>query len=214
MRLDPAVARRKFEREVSRVEAQRATLRRWGCHIADATYPHVDVIFLSHKPLRTMLSIDPDLAKGRARQARRKTQNVLRVDLHLSAARAFGVRVDLRDFDQRAPGVSFHDPFTWDPLPFDRLPPGHHFDGHGTALRVVLDVHPLTKGPFLCMRGIREYHEHPQHSGDEWALYRRDFGLFTVLHTVWRTCVEHLRLHLIPTPNGVPKFLWQVEQAV
>lgn len=26
--------------------------------------------------------------------------------------------------------------------------------------------------PFLCMRGVREYHRHPGHTGDAWLLYR------------------------------------------
>lgn len=27
---------------------------------------------------------------------------------------------------------------------------------------------------FFCLRGIKEYHEHPQHSGDSWFLYRKE----------------------------------------
>jgi hypothetical protein len=27
--------------------------------------------------------------------------------------------------------------------------------------------------PFLCMRGVREYHRHPAHNGDAWLLHRR-----------------------------------------
>jgi len=26
--------------------------------------------------------------------------------------------------------------------------------------------------PFFCIRGIREYHNHPYHTGDAWLLYR------------------------------------------
>lgn len=26
--------------------------------------------------------------------------------------------------------------------------------------------------PFLCLAGVREYHEHPAHSGDSWLLHR------------------------------------------
>lgn len=26
--------------------------------------------------------------------------------------------------------------------------------------------------PFLCIPGIREYHNHPSHSGDSWLLHR------------------------------------------
>jgi hypothetical protein len=28
--------------------------------------------------------------------------------------------------------------------------------------------------PFLCLPGVREYHEHPGHSGDAWELHRRN----------------------------------------
>lgn len=26
--------------------------------------------------------------------------------------------------------------------------------------------------PFLCIAGVREYHDHPAHSGDAWELHR------------------------------------------
>jgi len=26
--------------------------------------------------------------------------------------------------------------------------------------------------PFLCIAGVKEYHEHPGHSGDSWELHR------------------------------------------
>ncbi len=128
------------------------------------------------------------------------------------AARSFGVRVDLEDFDQRAPGVSFRDPFTWELLPFAQLPIGQHVDDYNNVLRVVLDVHPLTKNPFLCMRGTREYHEHPQHTGDAWALYRGHLGVFTVLSTVWRTCVERARPHMILKSLSNPTLQWEAER--
>ena len=30
------------------------------------------------------------------------------------------------------------------------------------------------KIPFLCVRGIKEYHDHPAHSGDSWFLHRNN----------------------------------------
>ena len=30
------------------------------------------------------------------------------------------------------------------------------------------------KPPFICIPGIREYHNHPAHTGDSWLLHRRD----------------------------------------
>jgi len=211
MRLDPAVARRKFAREVARVEAQRSMLRRWGCCLVESTFPYVDTVFVPSKPMHLVLSRDRDRAKGRVRDARRQPQQVP-LELSMFSARAFGVRLDLTDFDQRPPGVSFRDPFTWDPLPFAQLPPGHYFDGLGNALPVVRDVHPHTRAPFLCMRGTREYHEHPQHTGDDWALYRSDYGLFTVLSSLWRICIEHVRPSVTVSLNGQARVLWNVGQ--
>jgi hypothetical protein len=210
MRLDPAVARRKFERELKRAEAQRTTLGHWGCFVVGATYPHVDAVFVPRKSMRLSLSAAPQRSKGRVRMAGREQQFSVH-DIPMLAARAFGIRVDLTDFDQRPPGVSFRDPFTWEPLPFALLPLGQHLDEQGKAMQVVLDSHPVTKLPFLCMRGIREYHEHPQHTGDDWVLYRGHYGLFSVLSTVWRTCVEQVRPNLMVLPNGKRHLLWEAE---
>lgn len=211
MRLDPAVARRKFAREVERVEAQRAVLRGWGCFIVGSAYPHLDAVFVPRRPMRLSLPVDPRQQQGLIVMARPEPQ-FARLEVPALAARAFGLRVDLADFDQRAPGVAFHDPFTWEPLPFAQLPLGQHTDEHGKTLQVVLDGHPRTSGPFLCMRGTREYHEHPQHTGDEWALYRGQYGAFATLHTVWRTCVEGARPNLMLLPDGRRIIVWEVEK--
>lgn len=36
-----------------------------------------------------------------------------------------------------------------------------------------LQANSLEDAPFLCMPGIREYHDNPAHSGDSWLLHRR-----------------------------------------
>lgn len=42
--------------------------------------------------------------------------------------------------------------------------------------------------PFLCLPGVREYHDHPGHSGDAWELHRRDgAGALVRLADVIRT---------------------------
>lgn len=53
------------------------------------------------------------------------------------------------------------------------------------------DHHPDTSKPFLCMRGIREFHTHPSHRNEVWDNYRgRDgmnlVGLLDQLSRAWR----------------------------
>jgi hypothetical protein len=69
-----------------------------------------------------------------------------------------------------------------------------------------LDDHPFTHKPFLCLRGIREYHEHPQHSGDEWLLYRESMNMFSIVMSLWRVAVDLPRPMLLVQENG-----WQVQ---
>jgi hypothetical protein len=52
--------------------------------------------------------------------------------------------------------------------------------------------HPQTKRPFVCMAGVREYHNHPSHVGDSWDNYksRPGYDLGGVLTRVWRSWQE------------------------
>jgi hypothetical protein len=34
--------------------------------------------------------------------------------------------------------------------------------------------------PFICIPGVREYHNHPSHTGDSWLLYRKKAGVGTL----------------------------------
>jgi len=207
MRLDPQVSRAKFDREVALLGRQRDVLRSWGAFVADSTYPNVDVVFAPRKPLKLTMPVAQLSIIVPAHQS------LATGELPVLAARAFGVRVSLEDFDQRAPSVSFRDPWTWEFLSADRVPLGQTLDENGRNQLVVLNEHPQTRRPFLCIRGTREYHEHPQHTGDEWALYRGDVGLFSVLATVWRTCVELARPNLILARPGQVQIQWEAEGA-
>jgi hypothetical protein len=86
---------------------------------------------------------------------------------------AFSVRINFTNFDFEPPSVVFVNPFTEGlvrrdqvPMIFIQLnknPPFQPLDllqGHGNMV------------PFFCIPGVREYHDHPAHSGDSWFLYR------------------------------------------
>lgn len=38
-------------------------------------------------------------------------------------------------------------------------------------------AHEQTGRPFVCMRGVREYHTHPSHRNEVWDTYRNDDGM-------------------------------------
>lgn len=95
------------------------------------------------------------------------------------------VRIDFTNYDLWAPSVVFVDPFTSRPLaleevglPFGRMLP----DG---TVQPMLQGHP-GRPAFLCLPGVREYHEHPAHDGDSWLLHRGkgEGGLFFLVDKI------------------------------
>lgn len=223
MRIDPRVSELKFEREVAQLYAQIETLKKRGVIIHRIEYPIVEAIFLSTAPLKLVqireMPTGTPLPPGIAIPPDLPPDAKLRFEHHqdlVFGTRAFGVRVALDDFDQRAPSVVFCDPITWEDLPAGMIHIGNHVDQNGVASQVIIAVHPIFKKPFLCMRGIREYHEHPQHSGDDWMQYRKHYGLFSTLDTVWRTCVHNARPFLMVASQGTPpnlQFGWTIAGA-
>lgn len=210
MRVDPAVAHLKFEQEVESLSRNEATLRSWGVFVIRVAEPSVDVMFVPRRPL--VLSLPTRPPPGVVVPAGPAVW-MAGIEIPLLAGRAFGVRFGLDDYDQRAPSVGFCDPWTWEPIPYEVLLRASVI-GPGGPMNVILGGHPSTGKPFLCIRGVREYHEHPQHSGDDWALYRASTGLFTLVQRVWQICVRDVMPNLAvqPHPNKVNiQVNWQAE---
>jgi hypothetical protein len=216
MRVDPEVCRRMFDAEVEQLRRQSADLRLWGCIVVDTTFPNVDVIFFPCEALQ-LATVGAKASPLVLLTAEAEVQKVGKYGAIGSLA--FGVRFGLDDFDQRPVSVSFRNPRTWEPLSMEQLPVGQRVDENGKKMPVLVDVHPLTRRPFLCMQGIREYHEHPQHGGDDWLLYRTEMRLLYTVHSVWKTCVEAARptlLMQVQTTNPVSfqmkgKLMWSLE---
>lgn len=102
------------------------------------------------------------------------------------------VRLDYWNFDLWPPSLTFLDPVTRQPAP----PPVRAPDRvSATEVRdALIDQHPATLQPFLCLPGIREYHSHPQHSGDDWLLHRhlREGDLAVVCERIWRRMARNV----------------------
>lgn len=210
MRIDIRVSKIKFEQEVERLGSQSETLKKRGVIIHKINFPVIEAVFIPRSSLKLNLPVEippgapiPALPPNVQIPPGAKMALMAISEIPSLAARAFGTRISLDDFDQRAPSVVFCDPFTWEDIPYEKLHRGQHIGDNGKAFNVILVNHPLTKKPFLCMRGIREYHEHPQHTGDDWMQYRKHVGLFSTLDTIWRTCVYNANPSLIIQPPNI-----------
>lgn len=87
---------------------------------------------------------------------------------------AFAVKINFSNYDVEPPSVVFINPFTEQIVKREQIP---------IAFIQVNQVNlfqpqDLLQGmgditPFFCIPGIKEYHDHPAHSGDSWFLYRK-----------------------------------------
>lgn len=117
------------------------------------------------------------------------------------------VRLTYENYDIWPPSLTFIDVFT-------RAPSKPHVRAFQKTLTgprdVLIDAHPETQLPFLCVPGIREYHNHPQHSGDSWLLYRErsEGSISTVCDRLWGFMARNVfgfKLQLQGLPTWPPQ---------
>ena len=155
--IDPAVSQRKFDAEVGEWRKRAAEHGRRGIMLVDAVFPKAFAVF----------------ALPRVRPA------------HL----LFGVELDFTNYDVWPPSLRFADPLSRELWPNGMYTPINLIAG-GAVTPLFMRFRPDPANPsnltmevpvmcqagtgpaFLCMRGVREYHEHPAHSGDSWLQYR------------------------------------------
>lgn len=65
---------------------------------------------------------------------------------------------------------------------------------------IIIQKHPNTKKPFLCLPGVREYHNHPQHDGDSWDLhrYKGEGSLYFLLEKIWEYSIKPIKAYIVP----------------
>jgi hypothetical protein len=205
--VDPEVSKLKFEREVSRLAERSSDLHQRGIFVVGTpAFPLVELVFVPRHLLRVAVAVQQTtivMAPGSFAMA----------EVPSLAARAFKARFDLTDYDRRAPSLEFRDPWTNDLLLYDTMFRALEYQKERKAHLVLLPDHPTTHKPFLCIRGIREYHEHPQHSGDQWFLYRNEMSLFSIIMSLWRTSIDLSRPMLVPQPTGIG-VQWSAEEKI
>jgi hypothetical protein len=157
---DPEVSRAKFDREVAEFRALAGEYAQRGWLLVEAEFPNVFVVMAAPQ-LRP-----PPIVTG--------------------------VLLDYTDYDLRPPSVRLVSPFTRQPYKASELPTNLLRQVEGDAVPIGLSLPPGVMAPrmvqqqtlmqsygpdelpFLCIAGVREYHEHPAHSGDRWELHRMD----------------------------------------
>ena len=152
MFVDPEISRRKFEREVAQFLADRKAHHRRGVWLVEATFPDAHFVFVA-------------------------------VQTRPYPMVAFATVINFDNYDVEPPSVRFVHPITWEILKKRELP--HQFATKSQRISVApgqfMDAldQPLIVGfddeapPFVCLQGVREYHNHPAHSGDSWWLHRK-----------------------------------------
>jgi hypothetical protein len=173
--VDPEVSRAKFDREIAAYRKMEATYRTRGWLLLDADFPEACVAFAVPK-----LRPYPIVA---------------------------AVVIDFTDYDLRPPSVRFVDPFTREPLVARNLnfsmlrrqsmPPEMFATmlQQGTVpVTNIVQFSGPDDHPFICLPGIREYHDNPAHTGDSWLLHRAsgEGSLAFILDKIWTYGVEPL----------------------
>jgi hypothetical protein len=164
--VDSGISAKKFKRELDAWKSNPdARARGWLLLDIDEAFPSVEIAFLA----KLGVSNAPTFLPAVVCAARLKYDN----------------------YDLLPPSLTFIDAVT-------RLPARPHVraiiaspDG---PQDVLIDAHPLTGQPFLCLPGIREYHTHPQHTGDDWLLHRpmHTGAIWTVCDRIWRLMVRNV----------------------
>jgi hypothetical protein len=176
--VDPTVSRVKFNREIAEYRELEPAYRRRGWVLVSAEFPEALVILAAPQ-----LNPPPIVA---------------------------GVHFDYSNYDVRPPSVRLVNPFTDEPykakalpthlkravesagppIPGLQLPPGAQarFVSH----QPLMQAYGPDDTPFLCIAGVREYHDHPGHSGDAWELHRRSGAgrLVRLLETISKYGVQ------------------------
>jgi hypothetical protein len=198
VQVDPEVSRLKFEREMARLAVQRSLLEARGVFVmGSSAYPIVDLLMVPRHPLQMAIPV------SQAGSIFLPQPATMRAEMPSLAARAFKAHFDLTDYDLRAPSLELRDFWSDAVLPYATMFRALEFEPQRGVHPVLLDDHPSTHKPFICLRGIREYHEHPQHSGDDWLLYRTTLSLFSIVVSVWRVCVDLVHPQMSLRPNGI-----------
>ena len=193
--VDPQVSRTKFEREIAEYRELERDYRLRGWLLVRADFPSVLVVLAA-----------PQLKPP---------------------AIITAVSFDYTNYDMQPPSVRLVDPFTAEPYKAKDLPthlkrsvetagapiPGLQLplgaQARFVAQQPLMQWYGPDETPFLCLAGVREYHDHPGHSGDAWELHRRSGAgrLVRLLETIAKYGVQPISDYQISLEPHIKGFV-------
>ena len=184
--VDPDVTRAKFDCELDIFRQRAADFRKRGVFLVSSEYPKATFLFSTTK------TQPPTIATA--------------------------VEIDFTDYDLRPLSVTFVDPFTNEPVPLKEqrfqmirrsgpLIRDTLGNPHLVAQIPITQPDVLRDRAFICLAGVREYHDNPAHSGDSWLLHRAsgEGSLSFILDKMWMygtNEIEQFQIVLQPKVAG------------
>ena len=172
---DPAVSRQKFDREIAEFRSQADEYRRRGWLLAEAEFPHALVILATAKtqPISLLCGVWFDYSNYDAAPPSVRLVHPLTREPYKWS------KLPTRLPRMPAPPAAGETAQPLLPGVAQALPPGiAQALAQGVAQAQLVPPQPYMQAsgdddiPFLCIAGVREYHENPAHSGDHWLLHR------------------------------------------
>ena len=188
--IEPSVSQQKFVAEIREFRQIERDWRKKGVLCLDTSFPFAEFLF-------TALNMKPNTI-------------------------LFAVSIDFTNYDLQPPSIVFIDPFTGHPVLFNEMqvkffqvnavPVAEAAPGMiiQTTPQLILMM-GTDRAPFLCIPGVREYHEHPAHSNDPWLRHRGkgEGKLCFLLDQLYNHSVPYvtgLNLNLNISVNGIKQF--------
>jgi hypothetical protein len=189
--VEPAVSHGHFDAELAEYEQMRCEYEARGWLLVQASFPIVFVVMASPK-------LTPP-------------------------AIVTGVLLDYSNYNNEPPSVRLVNPLTRIPYKQRELPTNLNRSMPGQAVQLpgmpaganvqmqvaqpLMQAHEPDDIPFLCIAGVREYHEHPAHTGDAWELHRalgagRLVRLLEVIHHYGVEPIQDYAIQLVPQIGG------------
>lgn len=188
--IDPHVSEIKYKRELSIFLKRKNYQNQRGIILLESKFPYLDLMFLA-----------PQLIPNPV---------------------VFTVRINFTNYDLEPLSISFINPLNGELVKANQMLT--HFQRklvnerkEQTGIQPLIQSETPDGIPFFCIPGVREYHNHPAHTGDSWFLHRQiggegslnylidklhEYGIaplsFYTLQIVANTPQLHLNLVTIP----------------